>query len=355
MNLSLLRYRIQIGGAPWIVKTGLGVARAVMPSARTGGAPFDLGSQSPDALRILYIHSGWAIETVGKLWFTEQNLARVTFVCAGDAVLTDVFIRQFDFVWYGYWALYHQHPSAPDRAIVAIHDPSELFTQKPDWKSDFRLSSKWISHFLSLRRVVVISKEMEDAMAKLEIPTKRIPTTSNVPIRQTTNIPIDVKPKVLGVGRIYPRKNFECFKEVSRIAESMGIITQFRLKCDHYPVLEAEYLAMLDEHPIYLCTSYQEGGPLPVMDAMRRGAVVISTPVGQIPEIIEHGINGFICHTKNEMLEVIQSLESNLANLHQMRVRSVETIVKKRDPAIINRAVCEVLNDLVAELQREIK
>ncbi len=315
----------------------------------------ELGSNNPSAPRILYIHSGWAIETVGRLWFADQNLARVTFVRAGDAVLTEAFMRQFDFVWYGYWALYHQHPSAPDRAIVAVHDPSELFTQKPDWKSDYCLSPKWTSHFLALRKVVVISKEMEDVMATLKIPTKRIPTTSSMPIRQATDIPLDVRPKVLGVGRIYPRKNFECFKEVSRMAKSMGLLTQFHLKCDHYPVVESEYLAMLDEHPIYLCTSYQEGGPLPVMDAMRRGAVVISTSVGQIPEIIEHGVNGFICRGKDDILDIIQSLENDPAMLHKMRIRSIESIVKMRHPEIINRAVDEILSELIEELQSGIK
>ena len=44
----------------------------------------------------------------------------------------------------------------------------------------------------------------------------------------------------------------------------------------------------------YICTSRSEGHPLGVLEAASCGIPVISTPVGIIPELIEHGHNGFI-------------------------------------------------------------
>lgn len=45
---------------------------------------------------------------------------------------------------------------------------------------------------------------------------------------------------------------------------------------------------------LYLCTSRIEGGPVPVLEAMVCERPVISTPVGHVPELIQHGANGLI-------------------------------------------------------------
>jgi hypothetical protein len=53
----------------------------------------------------------------------------------------------------------------------------------------------------------------------------------------------------------------------------------------------AEVYRALD---FYWVTSRVEGGPVPLLEAMASGLVVISTPVGLAPEVVEHGRNGFI-------------------------------------------------------------
>jgi glycosyltransferase involved in cell wall biosynthesis len=44
----------------------------------------------------------------------------------------------------------------------------------------------------------------------------------------------------------------------------------------------------------YVCTSRCEGVPYPVLEAMSCECIVLSTPVGIVPEIIKHGENGYI-------------------------------------------------------------
>ena len=45
---------------------------------------------------------------------------------------------------------------------------------------------------------------------------------------------------------------------------------------------------------IYLCTSLAEGTPNPALEAASCGCTIVSTPVGNMPELIEHGVNGYI-------------------------------------------------------------
>lgn len=346
MNLPQLRYRIGIGGLPWVAKTALGVAHNVLPSKRFASAPFELGSSNPAAPRILYIHSGWAIETVGRLWFTRQDLARVTFTKADAAAISDALFAEYDLIWYGYSSLYRRHPCDPAKAVIAVHDPAELFSEDPQWKGQPALGSDKQSLFSAARAVVVISKEMEEVLAGAGVTARRIPTCSTIPARSPSVIPGNDAPSLLAVGRIYRRKNFEQFQRIASKAASTLRVSSY-LKGDHFPLSEQHYISLLDRHSIYLCTSYQEGGPLPVMDAMRRGAVVLSTPVGQVPEIIQHGVNGFICNEDAEFLEIIQTLGSKPKRLHDMRLLSLQSISASRSEQDIAARSQDVLQAIL--------
>lgn len=348
MNLSQLRYRIGIGGLPWVAKTALGVARHAMEPAKAAKPAFELGSSDPAAPRILHLHSGWAIETVGRLWFTGQTRARVTFMRAGDPQLTAEFINGFDFVWYGYSSLFRQHPCDPAKAILAVHDPAELFPERADWKSACAIPEEHLKRLRGARAVVVISREMQQVLENAGVNALRIPTCSQVPLRNEAEIPADDPASLLSVGRIYRRKNFEQFKRLAAAARQRHGLRS-HLKGDHFPLSEAQYLRLLDRHSIYVCTSFQEGGPLPVMDAMRRGAVVISTNVGQIPEIIDHGLNGFICESDDEFLETISNFSKNRDLLFHFRQQSLKRIQSTREHHVISETLLDALNEILRD------
>jgi glycosyltransferase involved in cell wall biosynthesis len=46
---------------------------------------------------------------------------------------------------------------------------------------------------------------------------------------------------------------------------------------------------------VYLCCSNSEGTPNPALEAASCGCVLVSTCVGNMPELIEHGVNGLLC------------------------------------------------------------
>lgn len=56
--------------------------------------------------------------------------------------------------------------------------------------------------------------------------------------------------------------------------------------------------------------SYNEGLPMSLLEAMAATLPVISTPVGGIPEVVEHGVNGLITDAGN-----VQSLADNMKTL----------------------------------------
>ena len=43
---------------------------------------------------------------------------------------------------------------------------------------------------------------------------------------------------------------------------------------------------------------------------MAAGTPVIGTNKGSIPEAIDHGINGFVCNSLNEMIDSIKNIDS---------------------------------------------
>jgi GT2 family glycosyltransferase/glycosyltransferase involved in cell wall biosynthesis len=62
----------------------------------------------------------------------------------------------------------------------------------------------------------------------------------------------------------------------------------------HGEVSPGEALAFLDQSDVLVCPSRDETGPLAVMEAMALAKPVISTEVGAVPELIEHGANGLL-------------------------------------------------------------
>ncbi len=56
----------------------------------------------------------------------------------------------------------------------------------------------------------------------------------------------------------------------------------------------ADLVQLYSRSRILLCTSYNEGGPRVTVEAMVCGTPVISTRVGIMPDIIEHGVNGYL-------------------------------------------------------------
>lgn len=286
------------------------------------------------------------MHNVGKLWFSANipeyfSVDMVNYHAIEESF--DEFCKGYDYVWFGYLHMYMKFNYVPERSIVSVHDPMELFPQIPEWKTCPPLE-KSIKTLRSLKCITTISSELFAIFQKDHIKSYLLPTTTLLPLRDDFEIQEGCEPVIITVADNQPRKNLNLLYDILSGPSGTTVGYKFKIGIEILP--EREYTNMLNDGNIYLCTSYQEGGPIPAMDAMARGCVVITTPVGQMTEIIEDGVSGYICNSKQEFLEKITLLADDSERLHQARIQSIRAIAQKRDPKMISEKVLCFLQTL---------
>lgn len=85
---------------------------------------------------------------------------------------------------------------------------------------------------------------------------------------------------------------------------------------------------------VFVLPSLSEGFPLSIMEAMASGVPVAATPVGGIPEIIEHGKNGLLFHEKdpNSLADAVIYLLSDPDQAIKIGERGRQTVIKNYSP-----------------------
>ncbi len=298
-------------------------------------------------IKILYLYNknNWALHNVGKLWFSSVpecfSIDMVNYHLIEENFYE--FCKEYDYVWFGYLYMYIKFNYTPERSIVSVHDPMELFPQIPGWK-ETSLLEKSMKALKSLKYITTISNELFTILQENRIKSHLLLTTTLLPLRDDSEIQRRCKPVIITIADNQPRKNLNLFYDILFGLNGISIGCKIKVGVDVLP--ESEYISVLDGGNIYLCTSYQEGGPIPAMDAMARGCVIITTPVGQMTEIIEDGMTGYICNSKQEFLEKIILLTRDIERLYQMRVQSIRTIARKRARKAISEKVLSFLHTL---------
>lgn len=130
------------------------------------------------------------------------------------------------------------------------------------------------------------------------------------------------RPIIAGVGRLVEKKGFRYLIEACRLLAERGVEHECRLvgdgplKADLQARIEQARLngrirlygalpqdrvrALLQEASIFVLSSVpaadgdQDGIPVALMEAMALGVPVISTTISGIPELIEHGVSGWL-------------------------------------------------------------
>lgn len=297
-------------------------------------------------MKILYLYNqdDWAIHNVGKLWFDDVQDTQITMLNYHQIKGKDSTLKEYDFVWYGYIYMYKRFPWEPSKSIVTIHDPMELYPEIPEWKSH-QILKEQLELLKNFRYIVTISREVHELAKRSGIETSLINTNSLLPVRDKRSI-VTTKASSISVLHEYPRKNAKMLRRIQKHYHNSSSL-EIRLRIDEPTVSAKEYTQILDDYEIYLCTSYQEGGPLPAMDSMKRGGVVLTTPVGQIQDIIEDSVSGYICSSYGDFIEKLDLLSSGLSLLHNMRLASIDAITSKRSKMLIDLQV----NDFFTNIQ----
>ena len=89
-----------------------------------------------------------------------------------------------------------------------------------------------------------------------------------------------------------------------------------------------ELVATYQNSRIFLNTSTISPVPTALMEAMSCGCAVVSTDTCMIPEVIEHGVNGFITNDENQMKQHLVDLLNNEDMCKEIGENARKTIVK---------------------------
>jgi len=339
-------YRTRIGGFRQLFANTYRKLVSRRARAQTGSSLQRIGDPR-GRFRVLYVdEGGWAIRNVALCWFSHLDGVSCTMADVWEFLAKPGMHLDFDVVVFSFTNVLRRCRDLvlARPTIACVHDPVELFDEVPDWKA--QSANPEVLGLLRKADVVVsISREVQECLAKEGISCARVPTASLLPavpsqaIDRAASGPL----RAIAVGRIYRRKRFELFHEIAAASKRNGLPIVFHAKFDRSPLPEAEYISYLDRADLYIVTSFQEGGPLPAMDAMQRGLIVLSTPVGQMPEIVEDGVSGFLCNGLSEFVERLSLLAADPQLVRQMRHASLDRISQVRNTSILRDALMPVL------------
>lgn len=119
------------------------------------------------------------------------------------------------------------------------------------------------------------------------------------------------KPKVIWIGSIFHRKtkNYDSILlPLSQKLRKNGIASDFRLvsSTGNNRMNQQQLTDWYNSGTVYVVASKTEGTPNPALEAASCGCTVVSTKVGNMPELIKPGINGYLCE------QTIEDIYSNV-------------------------------------------
>ncbi|UYN85589.1 MAG: glycosyltransferase family 4 protein [Cyclobacteriaceae bacterium] len=113
-------------------------------------------------------------------------------------------------------------------------------------------------------------------------------------------------------------------------------------------LLKDEWIKLADQYDIFLNTTTIDNMPVSVIEAMALGLPVVSTDVGGLPYLIEHGVNGVLVPSNNpgEMTKAIGELLTNPEYARQLSFNARQ-MVEQFDWEKVKLMWFEVLDGIV--------
>ncbi|TNJ37002.1 glycosyltransferase family 4 protein [Prosthecochloris vibrioformis] len=143
------------------------------------------------------------------------------------------------------------------------------------------------------------------------------------------------------VGDGPDRKSLEAFSQAHNLNEIVtftGVLGQDRVR-DYY-----------DQADMFILASFAEGVPVVLMEAMAKEIPVISTRITGIPELIEHGINGFLA-TPGDVEDLalqIRALIENAGMRNQFGKEGRKTVEKQYNQHANNNTMVDLFTKAIA-------
>jgi L-malate glycosyltransferase len=134
----------------------------------------------------------------------------------------------------------------------------------------------------------------------------------------------DVEVKIIGVKPSWTANEYKNYLHT--------LVDDFQLTDSvHFLGWIENPLPMMNDSDVFVLPSDTEGLPLSIIEAVALGLPCIATNIGVIPELIEHGKNGYLIEKDNveALVEGIKHLIDDPELLHQMSKLSRERYEKE--------------------------
>lgn len=264
---------------------------------------------------------------------------------------------RFDLIYVPTWdtrlvflQLYPMVP--PERVICGIHGTAELFNHRfhpeesraykvviqPEIVDAFAIAPELIRYLASIPAIGVVNRTLYERLKASTGLDNLFLTELGVDIHEFEPVPASRSalnvlypiriPQNFSDAHGYDAKRFHLIKKLQQDIEKdiPGVhfvipdgILDNRKMSKFYP-----------SGDVYLCTSHSEGGPLVALEAAACGLAQIATPVGIIPDIVEHGVSGFLLKEKTES-EIYEELCGFLSILQKDRERLQDMKIRTRN------------------------
>jgi glycosyltransferase involved in cell wall biosynthesis len=115
------------------------------------------------------------------------------------------------------------------------------------------------------------------------------------------------------------------------------------------PLSQEEMSDAYDRNDVLIVSSFMEGVPVVLMEAMAKQLTVISTAVGGVPELIESGVNGFACQpgSVEALTDVIRRVAQGPAFDRTIQQAARRKIVEEFSVANLGREMSALFREYV--------
>ncbi|MCT3200131.1 glycosyltransferase family 4 protein [Limosilactobacillus reuteri] len=104
----------------------------------------------------------------------------------------------------------------------------------------------------------------------------------------------------------------------------------------------------LDKNDIFVLSSYYEGLPISIIEAMAHGLPVIASNVGGNSELVENKINGFLVNDEDELLNSIKFFINNPQKIREMGKKSKDIYMNEFTLEKNLKSIDSIYNKLIA-------
>lgn len=257
---------------------------------------------------------------------------------------------------------------------------SILFPRGSAEFSKFKFLNKLGGIFLRRSNLIICQgKEIQDFIQlsyqvnenRLEVIENWTATDSLLGIGKNRKYLTDTVYKILFVGWLEKSKGTDNIKDVAKYLSNSKHSYEFHLVGDgskrsqlekelkhlklegklffHSWINDDQLQKLYSSCHIFFLPSWKEGLPNSLIEAMSSGLVPITTPVGNIPSILESGSNGFICPVKDSkaMFSNINHLLSNTLDLYKMSCAAKTTAEKRFSTAKNINKLIAITNSVI--------